>query len=43
MILQNAIQRLVEIIQTSNKTKEKQEVTFIYNELLTNDTIVSVF
>lgn len=43
MILENAKPRLNEAIEKANSTKEKQEVTFIYNELLTSDTIISVF
>jgi hypothetical protein len=43
MILENAKPRLNEAIDKANSTKEIQEVTFIYNELLTYDTITSVF
>ncbi len=43
MILDNAKPRLVEAIEKAKATKEEQEVTFIYNELLNYDTISSVF
>ena len=43
MILENAKPRLKEAIEKANSTKQKQEVTFIYNELLTHDTISAVF
>ncbi len=43
MILKNAKPRLNEAIEKVISTKEKQEVTFIYNELLSHDTISSVF
>lgn len=43
MILENTKPRLREVIEEANLTGEKQEVTFIYNELLTHDTIISVF
>jgi len=43
MILENAKPRLNEAIDKANSEKEKQEVTFLYAELLTNDTITSVF
>lgn len=43
MILENAKPRLSKAIEKANSTKEKQEVTFIYNELLTHDTITAVF
>jgi hypothetical protein len=43
MILENAKPRLSEAIEKANSTKEKQEATFIYNELLTHDTITAVF
>lgn len=43
MILENAKPRLDEAIEKANLTKENQEVTFIYNELLTHDTITAVF
>ncbi len=43
MILENAKPRLLEAIEKANSTKEKHEVTFIYNELLSYDTIFSVF
>jgi hypothetical protein len=43
MILNNAKPRLNEAIENANKTKQPQEVTFIYNELLTYDTITLVF
>ena len=43
MILENAKPRLNEAIEKANSTKEQQEVTFIYNELLNYDTITSVF
>ncbi len=43
MILDNAKPRLIEAIEKAATTKEKQEVNFIYNELLNYDTISSVF
>ena len=43
MILDNAIPRLQEAIDLANSSKEKQEVSFIYNEMLTHDTISTVF
>lgn len=43
MILKNAQPRLNEAFDKANETKESQEVTFIYNEMLTHDTIFSVF
>lgn len=43
MILENAKPRLNEAIVKANLSNKKQEVTFIYNEMLTSDTISSVF
>ena len=43
MILENTKPRLMAAIEKANSTNEEQEVTFIYNELLTHDTISSVF
>jgi len=43
MILENAKPKLDEAIEKANLLKENQEVKFIYNELLTGDTIHSVF
>jgi hypothetical protein len=43
MILQNAKQRLLEASEKANIEETTQEVTFIYNELLTHDGILSVF
>lgn len=43
MILDNAKPRLKEAIEKANSSKENQEVLFIYNELLSYDTIMSVF
>ena len=43
MILHNAIPRLTEAIKAAKTTEKTQEVNFIYNELLTCDTITSVF
>ena len=43
MILENAKPRLNEAIEKANSTKQEQETTFIYNEMLTNDTVMSVF
>jgi len=43
MILNNAIPRLTEAINKTILTSRKQKVKFIYNELLTGDTINSVF
>ena len=43
MILKNAQPRLIEAMKLANQKNEKQTVTFLYNELLTSDTISSVF
>lgn len=43
MIIDNTIPRLQEDINLTNSTKEKQPVSFIYNEMLTHDTISAVF
>ena len=43
MILENAKPKLDEAIEKANLLKESQEIKFIYNELLTGDTIHSVF
>ena len=43
MILNNAIPRLEQAIEIATETKKEQQVRFLYNELLTHDTISSVF
>ena len=43
MILENAKPRLNDAIELANQSKKEQEVTFIYNELLTHDTVTAVF
>jgi hypothetical protein len=43
MILDNAKPRLEDAVFKANVTKRPQDVAFIYNELLTHDTIISVF
>lgn len=43
MVLDNAKPRLLEAMANANSTKEKKEVTFIYHELYTHDTIGAVF
>ena len=43
MILSNAKVRLNDAIEKANSTNEEQSVSFLYNELLTYDTITSVF
>lgn len=43
MILNNAIPRLKEKIEEATKSDTTQDVSFIYNETLTSDTIGSVF
>jgi len=43
MILENAKPRLLEAMALANCTQTNQEVTFIYNELHTHDTIGAVF
>lgn len=43
MILINAIPRLEEAIKNSNSSDIPTGVSFLYNELLTHDTISSVF
>jgi len=42
MILNNAIPRLSEAMRLTEESKQDQEVPFIYNELLTYDTIGAV-
>ena len=43
MILENAIPRLEAAIKEADSTKEPTGVAFLYNEVLTHDTITSVF
>ena len=43
MILENALPRIKEAIEKADKTGEKPEVTFIYQELLNYDTVFSLF
>ena len=43
MILDNAKPKLEEAIALTTLTGQSQEVKFIYNELVTYDTITSVF
>lgn len=43
MILDNAKPRLEGAIEKANSENIEQEVKFIYNEMLTHDTISSVF
>lgn len=43
MILKNALPRIEEAIEKANTTKVEQEVTFMYHELMTYDTVISLF
>lgn len=43
MIFENAKPRMERVIEKANNTKENQEVTFIYNELMTKDSANPIF
>ena len=43
MILKNALPRIEEAIEEVNKTGVEKDVTFMYHELMTYDTVISLF